>query len=154
PSRDDVAWTLLGLGLFNSLQFAALGLGRAIGIDSTRYLDICAFNLIINFACVVLVADGVGKRLLVAAWPAVVAAGWAVDTASHVPQELTARRSLGLAQERSVRTFLTTGAFPADASDADLTIPYPNAAHLADVLSNPKVRQILPSIFQDATAQG
>jgi hypothetical protein len=129
-----------------------LAFGRAVGVDSTRYLDICAFNLIVNFACAALMADGARKRLLVAAWLAAVAAGWAVQTARHVPPELEARRSLGLLQEQNVRAFLTTGAFLPGASGADLSVPYPNPARLADILSDPKVRRILPSPFRDAVA--
>jgi hypothetical protein len=152
PAGGSVAWVLLGLGLWNVLQFAVLAFGRAVGVDSTRYLDICAFNLIVNFACAALMADGARKRLLVAAWLAAVAAGWAVQTARHVPPELEARRSLGLLQEQNVRAFLTTGAFLPGASGADLSVPYPNPARLADILSDPKVRRILPSPFRDAVA--
>jgi hypothetical protein len=152
PASDSVAWVLLGLGLWNGLTFGALALGRAFGIDATRYLDICAFNLIVNFASAAFLADNRRGRLLAAAWLAAVAAGWAVETARHVPQELAARHALGLVQERNVRAFLATGAFLPGASAADLSVPYPNAARLADILSDPKVRRILPFRFQDAAA--
>ena len=150
PPGTDVAWVLLGLGLWNGLQFAALAFGRSIGIDSTRYLDICAFNLIVNFVSAAVIAGRGRARLLVGAWLAVIATGWAVETARHVPRELAAHRSLGLVQEANVRAFLTTGAFLPGASGADLSVPYPDAARLASLLSNPQVRQILPSIFQNA----
>jgi hypothetical protein len=153
PTRDGVAWVLLGLGLWNGLQFAALAYGRAIAvIESTRYLDICAFNLIVNFASAALLADSGRRRLLAGAWLGAVAVGWAVQTAQHVPQELAARHALTLVQEKNVRAFLATGAFPPGASGADLSVPYPDAARLAEVLSDPKVRRILPSTFQDAVA--
>jgi len=152
PPGTDVAWVLLGLGLWNALQFAALAFGRSIGIDSTRYIDICAFNLIVNFASAAIIAERGRPRLLAVAWIAVVAATWAVDTAQHVPRELEARRRLGVVQEANVRAFLTTAAFLPGASGADLSVPYPDAARLASVLSNPHIRQILPSIFQDAAA--
>jgi hypothetical protein len=150
PASDNLAWVLLGLGLWNGLQFAVLAFGRAGVIDSTRYLDICALNLIANFAAAALLADGPRKRRVVAAWLAAVAAGWAVQTVRHVPQELEARRALAVVQERNVRAFLTTGAFLPGANGADL--PYPRAARLAEILSDPKVRRILPSPFQDAVA--
>ena len=153
PARDSVAWVLLGLGLWNGLQFAALAFGRAVAaIDSTRYLDICAFNLIVNFACAALLAGSGRRRLLAGAWLAAVAVGWAVQTAQHVPQELAARRALTLVQEKNVRAFLTTGAFLPGASGADLSVPYPSTERLVALLSDPKVRRILPSIFQDAAA--
>ena len=153
PARDSVAWVLLGLGLWNGLQFAALAFGRAVAaIDSTRYLDICAFNLIVNFACAALLADSGRRRLLAGAWLAAVAAGWAVQTAQDLPQELAARHALTLVQEKNVRAFLTTGTFPPGASGADLSVPYPITERLAALLSDPKVRRILPSIFQDAAS--
>jgi hypothetical protein len=153
PAGDDVAWALLGLGLWNGLQFAALALGRAVhAIESTRYLDICAFNLIVSFAAAALLADSRRRALLAGAWLAAVAAGWAVQTVRHVPQELQARHELTLVQEKNVRAFLATGAFLPGASGADLSVPYPDAARLAQILSDPKVRRILPSIFRDADA--
>jgi hypothetical protein len=151
-SADGVAWALLGLGLWNGLQFAALAFGRSLGIDATRYLDICAVNLIVNFACAALLADSGRRRLVAGLWIAAVAVAWAVQTARRVPQELAARHDLGLVQERNVRTFVATGAFPPGASGADLSVPYPNAARLAQILSDPKVRRVLPSIFRDAVA--
>lgn len=155
PARDSVAWALLGLGLWNGLQFAALGFGRAAAIGAPRYLDICALNLIVNFVCAAAVADNGRKRLAVAAWLAAVGIGWGVEIAQqHLPQQLAAHQRLGLVQERNVRAFLATGAFLPGTSVADSSIPYPNAAHLADVLSNPAVRKILPSVFQDAAAGG
>ena len=154
PPSDDVAWALLGLGLWNGLQFAALAFGRAVNaIDSTRYLDICAFNLIVNFAATALLAESGRRRLLAGVWLAAIAIGWTVQTTQHVPQELAARHARGLVQEKNVRAFLATGAFLPGASGADLSVPYPDAARLADILSNPKVRRILPSIFSDASAK-
>jgi hypothetical protein len=152
PPSDDLAWVLLGLGIWNGLQFAALAFSRFVGSGATRYLDICAFSLIVNVACAAVLTDARRMRLAAAAWLAVIAAGWAVDTARHVPQELAARRSLGRVQEANVRAFLQTGAFLPGASGADLSVPYPDAARLAQMLSDPKVRRILPSDFQDSGA--
>jgi hypothetical protein len=153
PARDNVAWVLLGLGLWNGLQFAAIGVGRAATIEAPRYLDICAFNLIVNFAGAAIVADSWRKRLMVAAWLAAVGIGWGLEIErQRLPQQLAAHQRLGLLQERNVRAYLATGAFLPGTSVADWSIPYPNAAHLADVLSNPTVRKILPSTFQDAAA--
>jgi len=151
--RDSPTWPLLGLGLWNGLQFAALAFGRAAAIGAPRYLDICALNLIVNFVAAAVAADSGRRRLLVAAWLAVVGVGWGTETVhEHLPQQLAARHRLGLVDERNVRAFLTTGAFPPGASTADWSIPYPDAAHLAAVLANPAVRKILPSVFQDAVA--
>jgi hypothetical protein len=153
PACDSVAWVLLGLGLWNGLQFAALAFGRAAAIGAPRYLDICALNLIVNFVAAAVVADSGRKRLMVVAWLAAVGVGWGMETArEHLPRELATRRSLAVVQEANVRAFLTTGAFLPGASTADWSIPYPDAAHLARALSNPAVRKILPSVFQDAAA--
>jgi hypothetical protein len=155
PARDGVAWALLGLGLFNGLQFAALAFGRAAAIGAPRYLDFCAFNLIVNFIAAAVIADGGRKRLVVVAWLAAIGVGWGLEMRQqHLPQQLAGHQRLGLLQERNVRTFLATGAFLPGTSTADWSIPYPNAEHLARTLSNPTVRRILPSVFQDAAAGG
>jgi hypothetical protein len=153
PAHDSLAWALLGLGLWNGLQFAALAFGRAAAIGAPRYLDICALNLIVNFVCAATLADSGRKRLMVAAWLAAVGIGWGIEIAhEHLPRQLAARQRLAAVQEQNVRAFLQTGAFLPGTSAADLTIPYPDAAHLAAVLSNPTVRQFLPAVFQDAAA--
>jgi hypothetical protein len=105
----------------------------------------------VNFVCATLLADSSRRRLLAGAWLAAVAVGWAVQTAQHVPQELAARHALTLVQDKNVRAFLTSGAFLPGASGADLSVPYPITERLAALLSDPKVRRILPT-FQDAAA--
>ena len=100
-----------------------------------------------------MVLCGAGRRRVwLAGWVAAVAAGWIAETARHVPRELAARHAMSLQQEKNVRAFLITGAFPPGASNADLSIPYPFAGRLEQLLSDPRVRRLLPSIFQDAVA--
>jgi hypothetical protein len=152
PASNDIAWVLLALGLWTGLQFAALAFARAFGIDATRYLDICALNLIVNFACAAVMGGTPFQNLLVAGWVAVIAVGWAIQTARHVPQELQFRRLLSLRQEENVKAFLTTGKYLPGASNADLSIPYPLPGRLDGLLSDPRVRRFLPSTFQDAIA--
>ena len=151
PSRD-LAWVLLALGLWNGLQFAALAFGRAFGIGATRYIDICALNLIVNVVCAAVLCGAGRRRLWLAGWIAVIAAGWIVQTVRHVPQELSAHYRMSLQHEANVRAFLATGAFPPGASGTDMSIPYPITSRLEMLLSDPRVRRILPSIFQDPAA--
>jgi hypothetical protein len=153
PPSNDIAWILLALGLWIGLQFAALAFARALGIDATRYLDICALNLIVNFACAAVMGGAPLRKLLVAGWVAVIAIGWAIQTARHVPQELQSRNLLSLRQEGNVKAFLTTGKYLPGASNADLSIPYPLPERLDGLLSDPRVRRFLPGTFQDAMAK-
>ena len=149
PARDRLAWALLGLGLWNGLQFAALAFGRAAAIQSPRYLDICAFNLIVNFVAAAILADRARRRLMVAAWIAAVGVGWGMESALRMPEQLTTFHDRALVQESNVRSFLATGAFLPGASGTDYSVPYPNADRLAAILSDPLVRKILPTAFQD-----
>jgi hypothetical protein len=153
PPSNDIAWVLLALGLWLGLQFAALAFARAFGIDATRYLDVCALNLIVNFACAAVMGGGPLRKRLVAGWVAVIAVGWVIQTVRHVPQELQARHLLSLRQEENVKAFLTTGRYLPGASNADLSIPYPLPNRLDGLLSDPRVRRFLPSAFQDAMAK-
>jgi hypothetical protein len=83
----------------------------------------------------------------------VIAVGWAIQTARHVPQELQARHLLSLRQEENVKAFVTTGTYLPGASNADLSIPYPLPKRLDGLLSDPRVRRFLPGTFQDAMAK-
>src|SRR5262249_61111833 len=103
PARDRFAWALLGLGLWNGLQFAALAFGRAAAIQSPRYLDICAFNLIVNFVAAAILADRARRRLIVAAWIAAVGVGWGMESALRMPEQLTTFHDRALPQESNLR---------------------------------------------------
>ena len=50
------------------------------------------------------------------------------------------------------RAFLATGQFLPGASGDDLSLPYPDAKRLADLLSDERVRRFLPSNLQPAIA--
>jgi hypothetical protein len=92
---------------------------------------------------------------MVVAWLGAVGIGWGKEIAQErLTEQLAARYQLGVIEERNVQAFLATGAFLPGTSSADWSIPYLDAAHLADVLSDPAVCKILPSVFQDAAAGG
>lgn len=150
PPSNNIAWVLLALGLWNGLQFAALAYGRAAMSEASRYLDICALGLIINFICAAIISDTGRKRLLAASWVVAIVIGWACQTAIDVPKQLRQRYSTSVQQEKNVRAFLATGQFLPGASGADLSLPYPDATRLANLLSDARVRRFLPSNLQDA----
>ena len=152
PPSNNIAWVLLALGLWNALQFAALAYGRAAMSEASRYLDIRALGLIINFICAAIISDTGRKRLLAASWVVAIVIGWAFQTAIDVPKQLQERYSTSVQQEKNVRAFLATGQFLPGASGDDLSLPYPDAKRLADLLSDERVRRFLPSNLQPAIA--
>ena len=104
PPSNNIAWVLLALGLWNALQFAALAYGRAAMSEASRYLDIRALGLIINFICAAIISDTGRKRLLAASWVVAIVIGWAFQTAIDVPKQLQERYSTSVQQEKNVQS--------------------------------------------------
>ncbi|THD73148.1 MAG: hypothetical protein E7813_03255 [Bradyrhizobium sp.] len=150
PSSASVCWAVFAIGLWNGLQFASLAYGRAgATIPGSRYLDICIFGLMINFAYAAVASDTLRKKLLLAGWVAVISAGL-VYRAMNIPGELEQRHHLGVLHENNVRAFLATGSFLPGASPFDFSLPFPDPRLLAELLSDKRVQRFLPSNVQDA----
>lgn len=152
PSRDT-AWFLLGLGAWSAVQFVALAETRVGGIIASRYLDFCALNVMANFICLAKMCDAGVGRTIAFAWFWVIGIGLYFQTDPQARQEMSWRRDLGIAHERNVRAFLSTGAFPEGTGHDLLTLPFPVTAVLASWLSTPQIRRILPSNLQPALAE-
>lgn len=150
PAPNSIVWPILGMGSWVGLQLAAIAYGRAVGIEAPRYLDIVAVGLMVNYISAALLSGTAVRKFVAAVWAILVMVGLVIHAVRVVPRELKIYQELSLAQEKNVKAFLETGAFPLGAGDPPLTLPYPNPDRLAGLLSNEKVRRFLPSNLQTA----
>ena len=150
PPADDRRWFLLALVVWTLGQAVSIAYGRAVGPLASRYMDLFAIGILVNFACLISIAqDHMPKRSNwkiagVSVWIAAVLLFLGVYTSMHIPTELAAKRDTGLAQEINTRNYLATGDLNHLKNKPSLAVPYPDPARLASILASPTIRAILP----------
>jgi hypothetical protein len=143
-------WFMLALLAWVFGQALATSYGRAIAVLAPRYLDLLAIGILANFACLLWFLDRVTKpgrivvRIAIVLWLGLVAVGmyrqWPIMTA-----EIEHKRQIGLAEQANVTGFLSTGDKSYIEGKPFLETPYPDAARLMRLLSDPEIRTILPA---------
>lgn len=150
PPATDRRWFLLALVMWALGQSAGIAYGRAVGSLSSRYLDLFALGVLVNFACLISIArDDSGRWYRwsidgVILWAITVFVSLGLHARNHLPAELAAKRDTGLAQEINTRTYLATDDIAHLKDKLRLHIPHPSAERLASILASPTVRSILP----------
>jgi len=150
PQANDSRWFLAALVVWVLGQAASIAYGRATGNLSSRYLDLFAVAVLVNFACLISIArDHIGKRhgwtiSGVGVWTIAVLISLGLHAVKHLPVDLAAKRDTGLAQEINVRNYLSTGDPAHLKGKPFLHVPYPDSERLASILASPAVRGILP----------
>jgi hypothetical protein len=151
PPADDRKWFLLALVVWALGQAVSIAYGRAVGNLSSRYLDLFAIGILVNFACLILIAqDHIGKRyswtiIGVSVWAITVLISLGLYAGEHILADLSAKRDTGLAQEINTKNYLATGDFNHLKDKPYLHVPYPHSERLASILASPTVREILPT---------
>jgi hypothetical protein len=130
-------------------QFFSIAYGRAVGASSSRYLDLFAISLALNFSMLMILRMqsstqyklryGVG----IAIWLMVVGWGFSMS-ASDLSRELRKKAHEGVEQEKNVRAYLCSGDFAALQKKPRYFVPYPDPDRLKSLLDNPTIRKILP----------
>lgn len=151
PSANDRRWFLLALVVWSLGQAVSIAYGRADSSLSSRYLDLFAIGILVNFACAISIGQECrGKlrrwtKVAVSAWTVTVLVCLGLNASDRVPAELAAKRDIGLAQERNTRNYLATDDFSHLKDPPFLHTPYPDPDRLASILASPTVRAILPA---------
>jgi hypothetical protein len=151
PPANDRKWFLLALVVWALGPAASIAYGRAVGNLSSRYLDLFAIAILVNFACLIEIAqEYIGQRrgwriAAVGVWTATVLVSLGLYAIKHIPADLVAKRDTGLAQEINTRNYLATGDFSHLQNKPFLHVPYPNSERLASILASPDIRAILPT---------
>ena len=161
PHLTDRRWLVPALTGWAALQVLAVAYARATGPLAPRYLDMYTILLLLNAASV-LYFVGLSRTLWmrrpIVLAPAVLWLVLAVIEATtqtiriSVPG-MEAFRAAERAGTENVRTYLDTKDIHALENKPRLYIPYPDPQRLAEVLSMPVVRELLPpALVGDASA--
>lgn len=152
PPANNRKWFLLALVVWMLGQAVSIAYGRAVGILlSSRYLDFFAVDILVNFACLIAIAqDHITMRhgwaiTGVGAWTIVVLISLGLYAGRHIPVDLAWKRNTGFAQETNTRNYLSTDDFNYLAGKPFFDVPYPDPERLASILSSPTIRAILPT---------
>jgi len=150
PPAHDRRWFLLTLAVWTFLQGSTIAYGRAVGGVASRYMDLFAVDILINFVCLLAVVRSHAKRHswiapAAATWPLVVLGCLGIGVYRHCPAELQARHDTALAQELNTRNYVLTGDMSHLTDKPFLHVPYPIPQLLAAALDDPNLREILPN---------
>ena len=161
PHLTDRRWLVPTLTGWTALQVLAMAYGRATGPLEPRYLDMYAILLLLNAVCV-LYFVGLSRsswmRRPIVLGPAVLWLVLAVigATTQTIRLSIPGMGYFGVAERaatENVRTYLDTKDIHALENKPTLYIPYPDPRRLAEVLSMPVVRELLPpALVGDASA--
>ena len=151
---DDARWVIVLLAIWLALQYGCLAIGRSTSVMAARYLDIYVIAALVNLASLFhLLEIGRSSRftkvsLLAASTLWIVAVTLAA--ASQVDKAVKGvvdRYATSISQTTNLKNFLATGDFTQLADKPFMHIPYPSAERLRDVVSDPTILAVLPSVL-------
>lgn len=151
PPANDKRWYLFALIVWMLGTALSVAYGRAAGATASRYLDLFAIAILVNFACLIsIIKDQLFKKkkrsqIYAGLWVIMVFISLGLRVAYKTPDELAAKRATGQAQELNTKNFLATGDFSHLKDKPFLHVPYPDPQRLATILTTPEVRSILPA---------
>jgi hypothetical protein len=151
PAVTDRRWYLFALIVWILGQTAGIAYGRAAYFHASRYFDFFAIGILVNFSCLISLAQGhIGKRFgwtipSAAAWTVAILACLAVYAGRHVPEELAVRRDTSLAQETNTKAFLATGDIKHLQGKPPFHVPYPDSQWFATILQSSEILAVLPA---------
>jgi hypothetical protein len=151
PSVENRKWFLFGLIVWVFGQAFSIAYGRAAGALGSRYLDLFALGILVNFACLISIYHDYadkwrwGTILGGGLWVIIIMGSLGIDASRHAPGNLSGKHEQSLAQEANMRNYLLTGDMNYLKDKPDFHIPYPVPEHLASILESSVVRSILPT---------
>lgn len=156
PPAEERQWFLLALVLWVLGQSVGIAYGRAMGSLSSRYLDLIAIGLVINFSCLILIIQNITDKwriLFIAVaslWIIIVLISLAEFSYKDLPSQLSFKHETGLQQELNTKNYLSTNNFIYLKDKPYLYVPYPSSEYLATILQTDIIRNILPSNIRPA----
>ncbi len=142
---------MLSLVVWTLGQTVMFAYGRAYQVICPRYIDSFAVGILVNFACLISIAQAqFGKRhgwtiAGVSAWVTIILYWSVMYAGQHLPAELAVKRAIGLAQEINTRNYVATGDIHHLQDKPYLNVPHPSPERLAAILAVPEIRAILPA---------
>lgn len=150
---SDKRWFLFALVLLTLAQAVSIAYGRATGSLSSRYLDLFAIGILINFACLISVSQEYGSATYkwaiasmasIGIWVISVLLALGIYAQARLPAELAAKSDAGIAQELNTKNFVATGDINHLKNKPFQHIPYPDAERLSTLLNSSNIQSILP----------
>ena len=151
PPANDRRWYLFALVVWTLGQAVGIAYGRAVGNLSSRYLDLFAIGILVNFACLISIAqDHIGKRYgwaitSMSVWIITVLISLVLHAFTYVPSDLAGKRGIGIAEETNTKNYLATGDLNHLKDKPLFHVPYPDPERLASILASSSIQGILPS---------
>jgi len=151
PPATDKIWFFVTLAFWMGGQALSIAYGRTATVLSSRYLDLFAIGVLINFACLLWLGRNYLRQhsrivvSIMSIWIIAIASALGTNVMTDSFNVLPDKKFIGMAQETNTRAFLLDGDFTHLKNKPHGTIPYPSAERLALILKEPTIRQILPS---------
>lgn len=152
--RSSPEWFLVALAMWFGGQAAAVAYGRSNDALDSRYLDLHAMGVLVNFACLVAICTGSRRRLRRGAtaagclWVLATMSAFFGTAAMELPSALESKRDSSSAQESNVNAYLAGKDLDKFRALPFLQLPYPNADRLAKLLDSPDTQPVLPKNLQ------
>ena len=152
--RESPLWFLFALGVWLAGQAVSVAYGRASDVLSSRYLDLHAVALLVNFGALLAgVAAAPTHRKSAWMWGAF---GWTTCILlvlaqlglTQLPAALNAKKSSSAVQETNVQSYQATHDIAVFRAVPFLQLPYPTADRLAGLLDSPLLQTVLPPNLQ------
>ncbi|RJF70786.1 hypothetical protein [Rhodopseudomonas palustris] len=157
PGLGSPHWYVLGFIIWLLAQSLSLAYGRAAFATSPRYLDLIVVGLPINFAILLLASNWMVHRraravtmLAMVGWLCIVFSGLIWNTVVLSLPAVLGKGQLGREQQQHVLAYLQTGKLAELQGKAEQAVPYPVPERLAELLSDPTIRQALPDAIRPA----
>lgn len=145
--RTSGHYFIVAVGIWLIGQFVSIAYGRALGFNSSRYLDLFAVGLVAGFvSLLVFLNDEKSNKLVHTAtliWISIVALGF-ITSSHNLANELKTKALQSKEQEQNVRNYLCTNDAQNIYGKPFLYTPFPDPDRLKFFLDNPQIRSILP----------
>ena len=156
--RSDEVF-LIGLLVFVICNEVGISYGRAVGNLSSRYTDIYIFGLFINFAFALNLVKkaknyySFNKNILYF-WASIIIFTLLFIGYKNLPEELYNKKNNGFSEQSNTKNFVDSGDIQNLINKKQLDIPYPDPVRLANLLSDPTIRKILPEKINSKNSIG
>jgi hypothetical protein len=157
PARTAYQWWLVSLLFWLGAQWVALSYGRGMAPTVSRYTDILVVGPMLNVAALChLFRDRLAPLLMkteridllrrhprLSSTITTVAVALVAFATFSAVRNTYSRGEAYVAETRNLRAFLQTGDISHLENKPNLSVPYPDAARLASLASDPTIRSIL-----------
>ena len=153
PAVNNPKWFLISLIIWTFGVASSIAYGRGSNPFVSRYIDLYAISILINFSCLLSIFEDFNKKwklwsfLGLFIWIVSVVVCLQVYNANYSQKELRFYSDPRTDQEINTKNYVATGNINNLKNKTFLHIPYPTggAEHLASILDMPEVRSILPA---------